>query len=223
MNLESACNTSLTTFEEIDRCLPQTQCTMCGYPRCLDYAHAIAGGSSDINRCPPGGAETLGALARLTGKAIPALAEDCDPYAGRKVARITEDICIGCTLCIPPCPLDAIIGTAKHMHTVIEQNCSGCGLCLDHCPVDCIRMVDCEVESGLFFWSNFSDDEVSRWRVLAQRHCERVNRGDQVSVDSEQFSDLKSQIRDAVNRERSRRWKQANRKTARSQSTRKAR
>ncbi len=222
MNLESVCTTSPTTLDEIDRCLPQTQCTMCGYPRCLDYAHAIAEGKADINRCPPGGAETLSALARLTDKAIPGtLAEDCEPYSGRKVARVVEDICIGCTLCIPPCPLDAIVGTAKHMHTVIEECCSGCGLCLDHCPVDCIRMVDCDTRCDIGYWKDFRDDEVAQWRTLAQRHFERVNRGDQVAVDSEHYSDLKSQIRDAVNRERSRRWKQANKKAARLQSTRK--
>lgn len=194
---------------------------MCGYPRCLDYAHAIAEGQSEINRCPPGGTETLGALARLTNQTIPTLAEDCQPYVSRKVATIEEDICIGCTLCIPPCPLDAIIGTAKHMHTVIEDNCSGCGLCLDHCPVDCIRMIDSEVEVGISFWKDFRDDEVSRWKSLAQRRFKRVERGDKVTLDSEQFSNLKSQIRDAVNRERSRRWKHAGKKAARLRSARK--
>ena len=219
--MESSCITSRTTPEEINRCLPQTQCTMCGYPRCLEYARAIAEGKSDINRCPPGGAETLGALAKLTNKAIPPPAEDCEPYTGRKIARIEEDICIGCTLCIPPCPLDAIIGTAKHLHSVIEENCSGCELCVDHCPVDCIRMIDVDVDGSFHFWEEFGDDEVARWRNLAQRHFERVSRGDQVTVDSELFANLKSQIREAVNRERSRRWKQANKKAARLQSARK--
>lgn len=196
---------------------------MCGYPRCLDYAYAVAEGKSEINRCPPGGNETLRALAELTNRPISSLAEDCVPYAGRKVAAIDEEICIGCTLCIVPCPLDAIIGTAKHMHTVIEDNCSGCGLCLDHCPVDCIRMVDCDVAGSTNFWKDFREDEVSRWRALAQRHCERVSSDDQTVADPEQFSDLKSHIRDAVNRERSRRWKQTHKKAARLQPIRKAR
>ena len=210
---------SSVTLEEIDRCLPQTQCTMCGYPRCLDYASAILDGRSEIDRCPPGGTTTLLKLGNLMNKSIRSLADDCESYTGRKVAKIKEEACIGCTLCIAPCPLDAIVGTAKHMHTVIENDCSGCGLCVEHCPVDCIWMIDSEVEGGNHFWKDFRDDEVSRWRSLAQRHCDRVECGDQLTIDSEQYSDLKLQIRDAVNRERSRRWKRTNKNAARLQST----
>ena len=108
------------------------------------------------------------------------------------------------------------------MHTVIENDCSGCGLCVEHCPVDCIWMIDSEVEDGIHIWKDFRDDEVSRWRFLAQRRCDRVERGDQITIDSEQFSDLKLQIREAVNRERSRRWKRTNKNAARLQSTGKA-
>ena len=202
---------SAATVEDIDRCLPQTQCTMCGFPRCVDYANSILEGNSDINRCPPGGGATLEALARLTGGTDRSLAEDCDSYPGRKVARIVEEICIGCTLCIPPCPLDAVIGTAKHMHTVVAADCSGCGLCLDHCPVDCIEMIEYDVDRTGQFWKDFGDDEVSRWRVLANRHHDRIDRGETLSVESARFADMKSEIREAVNRERSRRWKKAKR------------
>lgn len=122
----------------IDALLPQTQCTRCGYPNCRAYAEAIAGGKAEINRCPPGGAATIAALAELTGRPILPL----DGRYGREeppqVARIDEDRCIGCTKCIQACPVDAIVGAAKRMHTVLEAECTGCALCLPPCPVDCI-------------------------------------------------------------------------------------
>src|SRR5512142_2183457 len=125
----------------IDALLPQTQCTRCGYPTCRAYAEAIATGETDINHCPPGGADGVAALAQLLERAPKPL----DPANGLEapplVAVIDEAICIGCTKCIQACPVDAIVGAAKRMHTVIAAECTGCELCLPPCPVDCIDLV----------------------------------------------------------------------------------
>ena len=125
----------------IDALLPQTQCTRCGFPTCRDYADAIAAHDADIDRCPPGGSEGVAALAALLGIASKPL----DPKYGReeapRVAFIDEAICIGCTKCIQACPVDAIVGAAKRMHTVLVDECTGCELCLPPCPVDCISLV----------------------------------------------------------------------------------
>jgi electron transport complex protein RnfB len=129
-----------SSVEGIDGLLPQTQCTGCGYPSCREYAEALTGGLVELNRCAPGGAATIDALALALGLAPrpldPAFGEE-RPWA---VARIEEATCIGCTLCIQACPVDAILGAAKRMHTVIESECTGCELCLDPCPVDCIAL-----------------------------------------------------------------------------------
>jgi electron transport complex protein RnfB len=124
--------------ERIDALLPQTQCTRCGYPTCRDYAVAIAAGTADIDRCPPGGAAGIAALASLLGRAVRPLDPACGTEAPPVVARVDEDACIGCTKCIQACPVDAIVGSAKRMHAVIADECTGCGLCLPPCPVDCI-------------------------------------------------------------------------------------
>jgi Na+-translocating ferredoxin:NAD+ oxidoreductase subunit B len=118
--------------------LPQTQCTRCGYPDCAAYALAVASGVADINQCPPGGAEGVARLAAITGLPVVALNPDNGVEAPRSMMFIDEDWCIGCTLCIKACPVDAIVGSNKLMHTVIETDCTGCELCLPVCPVDCI-------------------------------------------------------------------------------------
>jgi electron transport complex protein RnfB len=130
--------------ERINNLLPQTQCTKCGYQGCLPYAQAIASGSAAINRCPPGGDEGIAKLAELLD--LPALALDasCGEHLPLQVAVIDEQFCIGCTLCIQACPVDAIIGANKFMHTVIASDCTGCDLCVAPCPVDCIAMVTVE-------------------------------------------------------------------------------
>ena len=124
----------------IDGLLPQTQCTRCGYAGCAPYAAAIAAGTADIDRCPPGGAATTEALARLLERAPKPLNPQCGAESPPRIAWIDEDRCIGCAKCLPPCPVDAIVGAAKHLHTVIAELCTGCELCLAPCPVDCIEM-----------------------------------------------------------------------------------
>ena len=124
----------------IDALLPQTQCTRCGYADCRAYAEAVAAGMADIDRCPPGGDATIAALAALTGRPIKPLDRACGEYAPLAVARIDEGACIGCTLCIAACPVDAIIGGPKRMHSILASLCSGCGLCVAPCPVACIDM-----------------------------------------------------------------------------------
>ena len=118
--------------------LPQTQCTRCGYPDCAAYAQAVATAAADINQCPPGGAEGIARLAVLTGRPARALNTEHGSEGPRSVVYIDETWCIGCTLCIKACPVDAIVGANKRMHTVLESYCTGCELCLPVCPVDCI-------------------------------------------------------------------------------------
>lgn len=125
----------------IDALLPQTQCRQCGYDGCRPYAQAVAEGRADINQCPPGDEAGVRAIAALLGIQPKPL----DPQFGSphppEVAVIDEALCIGCTLCIQACPVDAIVGAAKFMHSVITDACTGCGLCLPPCPVDCIQMI----------------------------------------------------------------------------------
>jgi Na+-translocating ferredoxin:NAD+ oxidoreductase subunit B len=125
----------------IDALLPQTQCRKCGYDGCRPYAEAIAAGTADINRCPPGGDVGLRELAALLGVPAKSLDPECGAAGPRTVAVIDEAHCIGCTLCIQACPVDAIAGAAKLMHTVIRDLCTGCDLCIPPCPVDCITLV----------------------------------------------------------------------------------
>ena len=128
--------------DQIDALLPQTQCGQCTYAGCRPYAEAIANGEAPINRCPPGGQATVVALADLLDTEVLELNEELgEHHEIPLVAVIDEQTCIGCTLCIQACPVDAILGAAKHMHTVIADECTGCKLCLPPCPVDCIDMV----------------------------------------------------------------------------------
>ena len=137
--------------EQIDAVLPQTQCGQCGYPGCKPYAEAIAEGD-DINKCPPGGEATIKKLADLMGVEPKPLDAAHGEEDVKKVAFIREDECIGCTKCIQACPVDAILGAAKHMHTVITDECTGCDLCVDPCPVDCIDMVPIAQTTSTWKW-----------------------------------------------------------------------
>lgn len=126
--------------EKIDAILPQTQCGQCGFPGCKPYATAIANNAADINQCPPGGEEGIRKLADLLGREFKPLNAEHGIEKPKAIAVIDENICIGCTLCIQACPVDAISGAAKQMHTVISALCTGCELCIAPCPVDCISM-----------------------------------------------------------------------------------
>jgi electron transport complex protein RnfB len=127
--------------ERIDRLLPQTQCGQCGFPGCRPYARAIAAGEADINQCPPGGEAGVRALAELLGREPKPINPEHGVEKPPVVALVIEADCIGCTKCIQACPVDAIIGAPKRMHTVIADLCTGCELCLPPCPVDCIELV----------------------------------------------------------------------------------
>ena len=126
--------------DAIDALLPQTQCTRCGYAGCRPYAAAIANGEADINQCPPGGEATIRALAARLGREYRALNPANGVEAAPRVAVIDETRCIGCAKCLPACPVDAIVGAQRFMHTVLNEQCNGCELCLPPCPVDCIEM-----------------------------------------------------------------------------------
>ena len=129
-------------IDQINALLPQTQCGQCGFQGCRPYAEAIASGAADINQCPPGGDEGILDLANLLGVAPKPLNTKFGQHKPKSVAFIIEEDCIGCTKCIAACPVDAILGAAKFMHTVIASECTGCELCVAPCPVDCIIMTN---------------------------------------------------------------------------------
>jgi Na+-translocating ferredoxin:NAD+ oxidoreductase subunit B len=160
-----------TLVERIHGALPQTQCKRCGYPDCLGYAQAISVGQADINQCPPGGAQGVVRLADITGRTAKPIDPDFGAEGPRTVAFIDEDWCIGCTLCIAACPVDAIVGANKRMHTVIEAECTGCELCLPVCPVDCILLENTSADAtGWQAWSAPQADQArARYASRSQR------------------------------------------------------
>ncbi|ALG66538.1 electron transport complex subunit RsxB [Beggiatoa leptomitoformis] len=127
--------------DKINDVLPQLQCGKCGYPGCHPYAEAVATENADINLCPPGGENGMLALAHLLDREPKPLSEEHSAEKPKAIVVINEQICIGCTLCIQACPVDAILGSAKHMHTIIASECTGCELCIAPCPVDCISLL----------------------------------------------------------------------------------
>ena len=139
MRVVSSSQTALA--DRLDAALPQTQCARCSFDGCRPYAEAMAAGAADIDRCPPGGETTIVVLAALTGQPVKALDRTRGKPGALLVARIDEAACIGCTLCIDACPVDAILGAPKRMHAVLASLCSGCELCVAPCPVDCITMI----------------------------------------------------------------------------------
>jgi electron transport complex protein RnfB len=157
----------MSLVADIDKLLPQTQCRACGFNGCRPYAQALASGLTTIDKCPPGGRETLVALAKL-------LKQDATPYLEAidashrppSVAYIDESQCIGCTKCLKVCPVDAIVGSPKHMHHILAMDCSGCGLCIEPCPVDCIHMQ--ELPEPQY--------DKDRARLRYQAHVERLDK-----------------------------------------------
>ena len=138
--------------DQIDALLPQTQCGQCTYAGCRPYAEAIATGEADINQCPPGGESTIQALADLLGQDPRPLNPEHGEHKGKTVVVIDEQVCIGCTLCIQACPVDAILGAPKQMHTVIRDECTGCDLCIPPCPVECIHVVPVKTTIANWIW-----------------------------------------------------------------------
>ena len=164
-------NAENSLFERINAALPQTQCTRCGFADCAAYAHAIACGIAAINQCPPGGAEGVQRLSRITGQAPRPLNPQNGTEGPRSVAIIDEAWCIGCTLCIAACPVDAIMGSNKMMHTVIERDCTGCELCIPVCPVDCISLEN--VTGGRTGWSAWSSEQADAAHARYEFHSYR--------------------------------------------------
>ena len=177
MAVNSTASHPAALADAIDAALPQTQCQRCGYPDCRRYAQAIADGEAAINQCPPGGAEGIARLARITGR--PPL--PLNPANGREgprlLAVIDEAWCIGCTLCIKACPVDCIIGAPKQMHTVIEGECTGCELCVPACPVDCIGLVNATGEhTGWQAWGQPQADNARQRYAFHDMRIERDKR-----------------------------------------------
>lgn len=174
--------------DALNAALPQTQCTRCGYPDCRAYATAIATGDAPINRCPPGGAEGIARLAAITGSAPLPLDPNHGTEGPRQLAVIDEAWCIGCTKCLPACPVDAIVGGPKAMHTVVEPLCTGCELCIPVCPVDCISLRPVSDErTGWQAWSRYDADRAAQryasHRERAARDArERVERLERLST-----------------------------------------
>jgi len=167
-----------TLVDAIDALLPQTQCTKCGYAGCRPYAEAIADGGADINQCPPGGIEGIANLAALLHREVKPLNPSNGVEQAPVVALIDETWCIGCTLCIQACPVDAIVGAPKQMHVVLLEQCTGCELCVPPCPVDCIRMVETDDlrHSGVALPDPGRAERALRARDAYALHQRRVER-----------------------------------------------
>jgi electron transport complex protein RnfB len=175
--------------DRLEDILPQTQCTKCGYPDCRRYAEAMASGEAPPNRCPPGGVEGIKRLSKVLISTYqqdafdlhPTIDPECGEERPRPVAFIDPQKCIGCTLCIQACPVDAIVGASKQMHVVLNEWCTGCDLCIPPCPVDCISMID--VTGNGTGWDAWSQElaDVSR-----KRYHDRENRLDREQKDNDE-------------------------------------
>jgi Na+-translocating ferredoxin:NAD+ oxidoreductase subunit B len=152
--------------------LPQTQCTRCGYPDCQAYAQAIVREAAPINQCPPGGQEGIERLAALTGQHTLPLNPEHGVESPRQTVVIDEDWCIGCTLCIKACPVDAIVGANKFMHTVIAPLCTGCELCIPVCPVDCMQLEN--VSGQATGWQAWSPELAAQAKTRYEAHQQRL-------------------------------------------------
>ncbi|WP_322033296.1 electron transport complex subunit RsxB [Paraburkholderia sp. J76] len=169
-------NDPKTLADRIEDLLPQTQCTKCGYDGCRPYAEAVAAGAANYNQCPPGGLEGVERLAKLLGKPVIPINPDNGVERPRPVAFIDEQLCIGCTLCMQACPVDAIVGAPKQMHTIVKDQCTGCDLCVAPCPVDCIAMIPVTGDAtGWDAWTQQRADEARARhdRRMARQAAER--------------------------------------------------
>ncbi|NIE66282.1 electron transport complex subunit RsxB [Burkholderia sp. Ax-1719] len=165
-------NNSRTLADRIEDLLPQTQCTKCGYDGCRPYAEAVADGAASYNQCPPGGAEGVARLAHLLGKPVIPINPVNGVERPRPVALIDEQVCIGCTLCMQACPVDAIVGAPKQMHTIVKDLCTGCDLCVAPCPVDCIAMIPVTGEAT--GWDAWTQQQADEARLRHDRHQARL-------------------------------------------------
>lgn len=200
----------------IDAWFPQTQCTNCGYPCCWKYAEAIALGKADINQCPPGGEVTIRAIAMLLEIAPKPLNPTYGEHKPRTKALIDELLCIGCRKCLDVCPVDAILGARKLMHSVLVQECTGCALCLPPCPVDCIVMVPIPPSQAFGRWPAYTREEAERWRRRTTARLHRLTQHKQKSTAPKQTrtplrsdkekraAQIKAEIRAAVARVKAR-------------------
>jgi len=194
------------TVQEIDDWLPQTQCTACGYPRCLDYAEAIFNNEVGINRCPPGDDITIAGLATLLDVPVTKLDPEVGPHQPRRLYYIDESRCIGCTLCIKACPVDAIIGTGKLMHSIIEDECTGCDLCVPPCPMDCILTRDYDLPPGADNrWPEYPPENTIQFRDRTNQRLARLaENASKLSKEQKQSAEdmdsarIKTEINDAV-------------------------
>jgi electron transport complex protein RnfB len=163
-HLEHERDSNRRIVKRVDEILPQTQCQECGYAGCLPYAEAIVSAGESIDRCPPGGQLVRRSLAELLGRPAHPYRRMGDAATNKQVVVIEESACIGCTKCIKACPVDAIVGAAKQMHTVIAERCTGCELCIPPCPVDCIDIVS-------------AVNDIAQWRWPPPRYAGRDRRG----------------------------------------------
>lgn len=178
--------------QRINALLPQTQCTKCGYQGCEPYAQAIADDGAAINRCPPGGEAGIVALATLLQQPILELDTLCGLHQPLQVAVIDEQFCIGCTLCIQACPVDAIIGASKLMHTVLPEQCTGCDLCVAPCPVDCISMVP------VMPTRSWTPQDATRARTYFEVRQRRLAQGPESLRQSTEFGDADGKAQTSI-------------------------